>query len=150
MTTGGSQRRGEEGKRKKKEEGKEEEGGKRGNRGTEEEGGLGEEEEEEEGKKKKKRRTRTRRSNFICIYRPPLSNKNNFIDSMFFDQFSDFLEHSYSLPGKTLLTGDFNFHFENVDNNSRRLHDIIDTFKLTQSATDSTYNQGYLLDLVFF
>ena len=32
---------------------------------------------------------------------------------MFFDQFSDFLEHSDSLPGKTLLMGDFNFHFEN-------------------------------------
>ena len=35
---------------------------------------------------------------------------------MFFDQFSDFLEHSDSLPGKTLLMGDFNFHFENVEN----------------------------------
>ena len=47
---------------------------------------------------------------------------------MFFDQFSDFLEHSDSLPGKTLLMGDFNFHFENVENNnSRKLHDIIDS-----------------------
>ena len=46
---------------------------------------------------------------------------------MFFDQFSDLLEHSDSLPGKTLLMGDFNFHFENVENkNSRKLHDIID------------------------
>ena len=48
---------------------------------------------------------------------------------MFFDQFSDFLEHSDNLPGKTLLMGDFNFHFENVENkNSRKLHDIIDMF----------------------
>ena len=48
---------------------------------------------------------------------------------MFFDQFSDLLEHSDSLPGKTLLMGDFNFHFENVENkNSRKLHYIIDMF----------------------
>ena len=51
---------------------------------------------------------------------------------MFFDQFSDFPEHSDSLSGKTLLMGDFNFHFENVENkNSRKLHDIIDMFNLT-------------------
>ena len=51
---------------------------------------------------------------------------------MFFDQFSDFLEHSDSLPGKPLLMGDFNFHFENVENNSsRKLHDTIDMFNLT-------------------
>ena len=67
---------------------------------------------------------------------------------MFFDHFSDFLEHSDSLPGKTLLMGDFNFHFENLENNSRKLHDIIDIFNLTQSFTEPTHNQGHLLDLV--
>ena len=50
-------------------------------------------------------------TNSFCIYRPPPSKKNKFSDSMFFSQFSDFLEHSDSLPGKTLLMGDFNFHF---------------------------------------
>ena len=69
---------------------------------------------------------------------------------MFFDQLSDFLEHSDNLPGKTLLMGDFNFHFENVENkNSRKLHDIIDMFNLTQSVSEPTHNQGHLLDLVF-
>ena len=68
---------------------------------------------------------------------------------MFSDKFSDFLEHSDSLPGKTLLMGDFNFHFENLENNnSRKLHDIIDIFNLTQSVTEPTHNQGHLLDLV--
>ena len=89
-------------------------------------------------------------TNLFCIYRPPPSKKNKFSDSMFFDQFSDFLEHSDSLPGKTLLMGDFNFHFENVENkNSRKLHDIIDMFNLTQSVSEPTHNQGHLLDLVF-
>ena len=46
--------------------------------------------------------------------------------------------------------GDFNFHFENVENNnSRKLHDIIDMFNLTQSVSEPAHNQGHLLDLVF-
>ena len=69
---------------------------------------------------------------------------------MFYDQFSDFLKHSDSLPGKTLLMGDFNFHFENVENNnSRKLHDIIHMLNLAQSVSEPTHNQGHLLDLVF-
>ena len=89
-------------------------------------------------------------TNLFRIYRPPPNKKNKFSDSMFFDQFSDFLEHTDSLPDKTLLTGDFNFHFENVENNnSRKLHDITDMFNLTQSVSQPTRNQGYLLDLVF-
>ena len=46
--------------------------------------------------------------------------------------------------------GDFNFHFENVENNnSRKLHNIIDMFNLTQSVSEPTHSQGHLLDLVF-
>ena len=41
---------------------------------------------------------------------------------------------------------DFNFHFENTENNSRKLTDM---FNLTQSASEPTHNQGHLLDLVF-
>ena len=68
---------------------------------------------------------------------------------MFFKQFSDFL-NTPTVPDKTLLMGDFNFHFENVENNSsRKIHDIIDMFNITQSVSESTHNQGHLLDLVF-
>ena len=42
------------------------------------------------------------------------------------------------------------FHFENVENSySRKLHDIIDMFNLTQSFSELSYNQGHLLNLVF-
>jgi len=63
---------------------------------------------------------------------------------MFFDQFSNFLEYCDSLPGKTLLIGDFNFHFVNVENNSRKLHNTINMFNLTQSVSEPTHNQGHL------
>ena len=32
-------------------------------------------------------------TNLFCTYRPPPSKKNKFSDSIFFDQFSDFLEY---------------------------------------------------------
>ena len=52
---------------------------------------------------------------------------------MFFNQFSNFVEHSESRPGKTLLMSDF--YFKNVENNnSRRLYDITDIFNLVQSV----------------
>ena len=39
---------------------------------------------------------------------------------------------------------------QSVENkNSRKLHDIIDMFNLTQSVSEPTHNQGHLLDLVF-
>ena len=45
--------------------------------------------------------------------------------------------------------GDFNFHFENVENsNCRNKYDMLDIFSLTQSITEPTDNQGHLLDLV--
>ena len=45
--------------------------------------------------------------------------------------------------------GDFNFHFEKLENNnSRKLHNIMYIFNLTQSVTEPTHNQGQLLDLV--
>ena len=67
---------------------------------------------------------------FCHLCRPcPPAKRTNSLTPSFFNQFSDFLQHSDSLPGKTLLMGDFNFHFENVENNnSRKLHDIIDLF----------------------
>ena len=45
--------------------------------------------------------------------------------------------------------GDFNFLYENVEHNFRKLHDIIGMFNLTQFVSEPTHNQGHLLDLVF-
>ena len=46
--------------------------------------------------------------------------------------------------------GDFNVHSTKVENNnSRKLHDITDTFNLTHSVSQPTHNQGHLLESVF-
>ena len=41
--------------------------------------------------------------------------------------------------------GDFNFHFENVENNNRKLHDMIDMFNLTQSVSEPQQYCGAVL-----
>ena len=47
--------------------------------------------------------------------------------------------------------GDVNFNFENIENNnSRKIHDIIDMCNLTQSISEPTHDQGHLLDLSVF
>ena len=46
--------------------------------------------------------------------------------------------------------GDFNIHFETLnDHNSRKMHDITEIFSLSQSVTEPTHKHGHLLDLVF-
>ena len=46
--------------------------------------------------------------------------------------------------------GDFNIHFETLnDHNSRTMHDISEIFSLSQSVTEPTHKHSHLLDLVF-
>ena len=69
---------------------------------------------------------------------------------MFSISFPTFLNTDSLAKHFLWVPGDFNFHFGNVENNnSRKLHDIIDMFNLTQSISEPTHNQGRLLDLVF-
>ena len=70
---------------------------------------------------------------------------------MFFDQFAGFLEHVDSLPGKTVLLGDFNIHFEKPENsNTQKLQNITKMFSFTQSVTEPTHCKGHMLDLIFY
>ena len=65
------------------------------------------------------------RYNFFCIYRPPPNKKNAFTDTMFFDQFPEFLEYCDTISGKVLIMDDFNIHFETLnDHIFRKMHDI--------------------------
>ena len=91
------------------------------------------------------------RYNFFCIYCQLPNKKNAFTDTMFFlYQFPEFFEYCDTLSGKVLIMGDFNIHFETLnDHNSRKMHDISEIFSLSQSVTEPTHKHGHLLDLVF-
>ena len=45
----------------------------------------------------------------VVVYRPPPSSINGLTSSLFFTEFSSFLEPMVSSPGKLLIVGDFNF-----------------------------------------
>ena len=68
---------------------------------------------------------------------------------MVFDQLPN-PEHCGGLTGKLIVMGDLNCHFQLPDKtNSRKLHEIIETFSLNQSVTKQTHKQTHALDLVF-
>ena len=84
----------------------------------------------------------------VAIYRPPPSQRNQLTAGMFFDEFSDLLERYACVPGDLILTGDFNFHFEDTDDpNTTRLRDILETFNTIQHAQDPTHESDHMLDL---
>ena len=86
----------------------------------------------------------SQRYNFFCIYPPPPNKMNAFTD-MFFDQFTRFLEYCDTLSDKVLIMGDFNIHFETLnDHNSIKMHDMSEIFSLSQSVTEPTHTHGHL------
>eukprot|EP00745_Piridium_sociabile_P006121 TRINITY_DN13961_c0_g1_i25.p1 TRINITY_DN13961_c0_g1~~TRINITY_DN13961_c0_g1_i25.p1 ORF type:complete len:160 (+),score=25.29 TRINITY_DN13961_c0_g1_i25:204-683(+) len=91
------------------------------------------------------------RVNIASVYRPAPSKKNKFTHAMFLNQFLEFLEHCDSLQGKTLLMGDFNVHFDDVDDcNTKRFCELLDMFSFSQSVVGPTHKHGHTLDLVIY
>ena len=69
--------------------------------------------------------------------------------SSFFSDFSDFMEQFLLLPGRLLITGDFNIHFENnSDSDAMKYADILDSLGLIQHVTCPTHISGHTLDLI--
>lgn len=48
----------------------------------------------------------------VTIYRPPPSKENELTAKIFFEDFSNLLEHVTIYPGRVLLSGDFNVHVD--------------------------------------
>ena len=51
----------------------------------------------------------------VIVYRPPPSTTNGLTTTIFFDEFSTFLEQYVTIPGSLLMVGDFNFHVDTCD-----------------------------------
>ncbi|XP_068704548.1 uncharacterized protein [Montipora foliosa] len=85
----------------------------------------------------------------FVIYRPPPSQVNGLSVSLFFAEFSQFLEHIVILPETILILGDFNLHVNTADDvNSKRFLDLLLSFNLKQHVLCPTYNGRYTLDLM--
>lgn len=85
----------------------------------------------------------------FVIYKPPPSNRNNFTNNMFFEEFSIFLEQFSTISDSFLLVGDFNFHVEDNSNAAApQFLNILECFNLTQHVKQPTYQDRHILDLV--
>lgn len=79
----------------------------------------------------------------LNIYRPPKLN------SVFFSEFTECLTLASALCPVILLTGDLNFHVDNLAcNNAVCLMDALECFNFTQHVDFATHKHGHILDLV--
>ena len=85
----------------------------------------------------------------FVIYRPPPSKKNKLTDTIFIDEFSEFIGKIAILPEKTLIIGDFNFHWDAPTKSSAKIFvDIIKSAGFIQHVNSATHRSGYILDLI--
>jgi hypothetical protein len=83
------------------------------------------------------------------IYRPPTGCATGQPLSVFLEEFQTYIDGHTTTSGKLLLTGDFNFHFENESNKeAARFKQCLFGLDLQQHVTEATHEQGHCLDLV--
>ena len=93
--------------------------------------------------------TRSLTTRIVVVYRPPPSSINGLTSSLFFTEFSSFLEPMVSSPGKLLIVGDFNFAVNNGnDGAALNFLDLLNTFNLTQHIKVPTHKDNNTLDLI--
>ena len=90
--------------------------------------------------------------NIFCMYRPPPSTANGLLNSTFINELPDFLEHTNTLRGKTLILGDINVHFNHpTDWLPKRVIDTVSTYSFTQGVKEATfYRSGNIVDWVLY
>ncbi|XP_041467318.1 uncharacterized protein LOC121417647 [Lytechinus variegatus] len=91
----------------------------------------------------------SRTVNYAVVYRPPPSNVNNLTTTGFLSDFEDFIDHLNLNPGKPVLLGDFNVHFDCPDKQDvARFIRILSSSGLSQHVSGPTHRRGHTLDLV--
>ena len=85
----------------------------------------------------------------IIVYRQPYSSLHPVFASVFFDEFSQFLENVVMCPEVLVISGDFNLHLDDLgDNDTKKFMDLLETFSLSQHVSGPTLLSGHTLDLI--
>ena len=81
----------------------------------------------------------------LCIvYRPPPSKRNGFKNSVFFDEWSLYLDRLAVITNDVIITGDLNFHLDNVnDADAVRFNCTLDARGLVQHVVGPTHKKGH-------
>ena len=86
---------------------------------------------------------------YVIVYRPPYSSLHPVSTSVFFDEFSQFLENVVMCPEALVISGDFNLHLDDLrDNDTKKFMDLLETFNLSQHVSGPTHLSGHTLDLI--
>ena len=94
-------------------------------------------------------KSETDRIHLIIIYRTPYSDAHPVTTSVFFEEFSSFLESAVFCSSHLLITGDFNIHMDvEDDTDAVRLRGLLESTGLKQHVTVPTHISGHTLDLV--
>ena len=90
----------------------------------------------------------SRRLRVIVVYRLGYSVDHPITSSVFFNEFSEYLESILMSNEPLLITGDFNFHMDVLSNpDSIRFNDLLDSVGLIQHVKLPTHIHGHTLDL---
>ena len=94
-------------------------------------------------------KSETDRIHLIIVYRTPYSDAHPVTTSVFFQEFSAFLQSAVFCSSHLLITGDFNIHMdEEADTDAVRLREILESTGLKQHVTAPTHISGHTLDLI--
>ena len=85
----------------------------------------------------------------VAVYRPPSSSTHPQPMSLFFEEFSTYLESIVISTERLLISGDFNLHIESSeDTNAKKFCELLETFGLIQHVAFPTHTSGHTLDLI--
>ena len=91
----------------------------------------------------------SQRISVIIIFRPPYSETHPVATSLFYSQFSEYLESVVLNTDPVLIIGDFNIHVDCDDNTySVKLLELFESVGLDQHVHTPTYCSGHTLDLI--
>jgi hypothetical protein len=83
------------------------------------------------------------------IYRPPPSQTNGLKNTIFFTEWTSYLERFVDKQQNVLITGDLNFHLDDEkDNDAMKFMSVLDAHSLCQHVQGATHKKGHTLDLV--
>jgi hypothetical protein len=83
------------------------------------------------------------------IYRPPPFRTNKLKNTTFFGEWSEFLDRLVVITDELLITGDLNFHLDNVNlSDTRKFDETLSDHGLVQHVHGATHNKGHTLDVV--
>ena len=86
----------------------------------------------------------------FIICRPPYSDKRKVPTTVFFREFSDYLEPVLWSKEQILFAGDLNIHIDNPrDSDAIKFADLLKSFGVQQHMKGSTHKEGQTLDLIF-